>query len=209
MACMDTTTADFWIDPSCPWSVMTAAWLSEVQRERGIDVRWHAMSLAVLNEGNEIPEEWAQFTADSWGPVRVLAGADERFEPDTVRALVLALGRRLHADGRRDVDAVIRESVEEAGLPAELAELAWGTDMDEVVRLSHKRAMALGGNDVGSPILAVPGADGDVVGFYGPIVSRRLEGEVAARLWDAYVTMATTPGCFELKRTRDEEVQFA
>ena len=84
MAIMETTTADFWIDPSCPWSVMTASWLAEVQRERGIDVRWHAMSLALLNEGNEIPEEWAQFTADSWGPVRVLAAADERFEPDRV-----------------------------------------------------------------------------------------------------------------------------
>lgn len=209
MACMDTTTADFWIDPSCPWSVMTASWLAEVQHERGIDVRWHAMSLAVLNEGNEIPEEWAQFTADSWGPVRVLAAADERFEPAAVRALVLALGRRLHADGRRDVDAVIRESVEESGLPAEVAELAWVPDMDEVVRLSHKRAMALGGNDVGSPILAVPGPDGDLVGFYGPIVSRPLEGPAAARLWDAYLTMATTPGFFELKRTRDEDPQFA
>lgn len=209
MAIVDTTTADFWIDPSCPWSVMTASWLAEVQRERGVGVRWHAMSLAVLNEGNEIPAEWAQFTADSWGPVRVLAAADERFEPDQVRGLMLALGRRLHADGRRDVDAVIREGVAEAGLPAELAELAWVTDMDEAVRLSHKRAMALGGSDVGSPILAVPGVQGDQVGFYGPIISRPLDGDAATRLWDAYLTMATTPGFFELKRTRDEELQFA
>lgn len=148
-------------------------------------------------------------TADSWGPVRVLAAADERFEPDQVRGLVLALGRRLHADGRRDVDAVIREGVAEAGLPAALAELAWVTDMDEAVRLSHKRAMALGGDDVGSPILAVPGAQGDQVGFYGPIISRPLDGDAATRLWDAYLTMATTPGFFELKRTRDEELQFA
>ena len=82
--------------------------------------------------------------------------------------------------------------------------------MDEVLRLSHKRAMALGGNDVGSPILAVAGAEGDQVGFYGPIVSRPLEGDAAAaRLWDAYLTMATTPGFFELKRTRDEDPQFA
>ena len=206
---MAMTTADFWIDPSCPWSVMTASWLAEVRAERGIDVRWHAMSLAILNEGNEIPEEWAQFTADSWGPVRVLAAADERFAPDQVLGLVLAMGRRIHADGRRDVDAVIRESVEEAGLPADLVEVAWVTDMDEVVRLSHKRAMALGGNDVGSPILAVPGPDGDLVGFYGPIISRPLAGDAAVRLWDAYLTMATTPGFFELKRTRDEELQFA
>jgi hypothetical protein len=208
MAIMDTTTADFWIDPSCPWSVMTASWLAEVQKERDVDVRWHAMSLAVLNEGNAIPEEWAKFTADSWGPVRVVAAADERFEPDRVRALILALGRRLHAESRRDVDAVIRESVGEAGLPTELAELAWVTDMDEAVRLSHKRAVALGGSDVGSPILSVPGPEGDQVGFYGPIISRPLGAEEAARLWDAYLTLATTPGFFELKRTRDEELQF-
>ena len=209
MRVMATTTADFWIDPSCPWSVMTAAWLAEVQKERGIDVRWHAMSLAVLNEGNEIPEEWAQFTADSWGPVRVLAAADARYEPDEVRSLVLAMGRRLHADSRRDVDAVIRESVDEAGLPSKLADLAWVPDVDEDVRLSHKQAIALGGDDVGSPILAVPGRDGDLIGFYGPIVSRPLHGDDAARLWDAYLLMAQTPGFFELKRTRDEDLQFA
>ena len=55
----------------------------------------------------------------------------------------------------------------------------------------------------------MPGPDGDQVGFYGPIISRPLDGDAAVRLWDAYVTMATTPGFFELKRTRDEELQFA
>jgi protein-disulfide isomerase-like protein with CxxC motif len=201
-------TADFWIDPSCPWSWVTAQWLLEVQQQRPVEVRWHPMSLAVLNEGDETPEEWRQFVDDSWGPVRVLEAASQRVGNDAVRALVQAIGRRLHVDGRRDVRTVVQESVAECGLPEQLVDLAWAPELDEDVRLSHKEAMALGGSDVGSPILAVPGPDGERVGFYGPVVSRVPRGEEAARLWDGFLLMAGTAGFFELKRTRDEDPVF-
>ena len=72
------------------------------------------------------------------------------------------------------------------------------------MRLSHKQAMALGGPDVGSPILGFAGPDGPV-GFYGPIMSRVPVGAEAVRVFEATRTLATTAGFFELKRTRDEE----
>ena len=205
---MRSTSVDFWLDPLCPWSWLTAEWLREVQEQTGLEVRWGVMSLAVLNEAAEIPEEWRPFLEGSWAAVRALESARQAGGNDGFVAFLDAVGRRYHVEGRRDLDAIIPEAVAEAGLPDALAASAWTPDRDEDVRLAHKQAMALGGPDVGSPILAFEGPEG-TVGFYGPIVSRVPRGEDAVRLFEATETLATTPGFFELKRTRDEEPWLA
>jgi len=205
---MRSTSVDFWLDPLCPWSWLTAEWLREVQAQTGLEVRWGVMSLAVLNEGTEIPEEWRPFLEGSWAAVRAIESARQVGGNDGFVGVLDGIGRRYHVEGRRDLDAIIAEAVAEAGLPASLAASAWTTDRDEDVRLAHKQAMALGGPDVGSPILAVEGPAG-TVGFYGPIISRVPRGEEAVRLFDATETLISTPGFFELKRSRDEEPWLA
>ena len=205
MVGMERTRVDFWLDPLCPWSWLTAEWLLEVQQEAPLDVTWGVMSLSVLNEGADLPPEWDEFRAQAWGPVRVLEAARQQAGQDAFVPLMRAIARRWHVEERRDLTAVLGEAVAECGLPESVASIAWADDLDEDVRLSHKRAMALGGDDVGSPILGFTRGDGEVVGFYGPIISRVPRGEEAVRLFEATRTLATTPGFFELKRTRDEE----
>jgi len=201
-------TADFWFDPLCPWAWMTSRWMLEVEGVRAVRVRWRVMSLAVLNEGRDLPEEYVELMSKAWGPVRVVIAAQQQVGDDVVLPLYTAMGNRIHLEGRTDYDAIIREALAEAGLPAALADVAMTTEVDDELRISHQSGISLVGQDVGTPVVAFPGPDGERVGIFGPVVTPAPKGEVAGRLWDGCVLVAGTPGFFELKRSRDEEPMF-
>lgn len=203
-----TTTADFWFDPMCPWAWMTSRWMLEVERVRDIQVRWHVMSLAVLNEGRDLPPEYMELMKTAWRPVRVVIAAQQSAGDEVVLPLYTAIGSRLHPGGRTDVDEVIQESLVEVGLPAELAAVGQGTSVDEALRASHQRGISLVGQDVGTPVIAVPGPTGEQIAFFGPVVTPAPKGEAAGKLWDGVVLVAATPGFYELKRTRDQSPIF-
>lgn len=200
--------ADFWFDPVCPWAWMTSRWMLEVEKVRPVTTRWHVMSLAVLNSGRDLPSDYADFLATAWGPVRVVTAARLAHGEDVVLPLYTALGTRIHPGGSRDYDTVIAEALDEVGLPPELAQAAASEEYDEELTRSHHEGMDAVGMDVGTPVIHVPGADGDVVAFFGPVVTPAPKGEAAGRLWDGTLLVAGTPGFFEIKRTRDQGPVF-
>jgi len=201
-------TADFWFDPMCPWAWMTSRWMLEVERVRDVRVRWNVMSLAVLNEGRDLPSEYVELMQLAWRPVRVLIAAQQSAGDDALLPLYTAMGSRFHLAGRQDVDAVIDEALAESGLPADLAAVGRTGDVDDALRASHLRGISLVGEDVGTPVIAVPGADGVRVAFFGPVVTPAPKGEAAGRLWDGTLLVAATPGFYEIKRTRSVGPQF-
>lgn len=196
------TTADFWFDPLCPWAWMTSRWMLEVERVRDVQVHWNVMSLAVLNEGRDLSPEYVDLMAAAWAPVRVIIAAQLEHGDSVVLPLYTAIGTRIHLQQRKDYEMVIAESLAEVGLPAELAGVGKTTKVDEQLRASHGRGITLVGEDVGTPVISVLGHGGDPVAFFGPVVTPAPKGEAAGRLWDGTLLVASTPGFYEIKRTR-------
>lgn len=207
--------AEMFFDPTCPWAWMTSRWMMEVAQVRDVDVTWSVMSLAVLNEGRDLPQGYRDLLDRAWLPVRTIMAAvatvpaDE--QNDLRKKLYDAMGQRIHLEDRNKDEESLRqicvESLAEVGLPAELIEQAQnapGDDVDVALRASHQRAMDLVGDEVGTPVVSF-----DDVAFFGPVVTPAPKGEAAGKLWDGCLLVAGTPGFYELKRTRNAGPDFS
>jgi 2-hydroxychromene-2-carboxylate isomerase len=199
------TPVDFWFDPTCPWAWMTSRWVLEVAKRRPLEIRWHIMSLTLLNEGRaDLDERWHRDLALRMEPVRVCAAAEHTYGPGVLRRLYTELGTRFHLEKAPKERATYEAALAASGLDRALADAAGSDAFDSAVRASHHDAIARVGTDVGTPVIAV----GDVA-FFGPVVTPAPRGAAAVKLWDGVLAVAETDGFFELKRTRNRNPIFA
>jgi 2-hydroxychromene-2-carboxylate isomerase len=191
-----TPAVSFHFDPVCPWTWNTSRWLVEVAGQRALPVTWRTFSLAIVNEGKEVPEQYRAPMAASRGALRVIEALRADGRNDDIGAFYTELGRRWHHDHEPVADETVVAALGAVGLDAYTKALdddSW----DDILRASLNEALDLAGPDIGSPVLRL-----DDRAMFGPIVSPPPQGEAAGALWDAVRAMIAADGVYEIKRGR-------
>jgi 2-hydroxychromene-2-carboxylate isomerase len=192
---------DLYVDPVCPYTWVVACWLREVAERRDLDLRYHVMSLLMLNEGRDLDEGYRRGLAGLSGPARVATAVVVHHGPDAFRTWHSAFGDQIFDHWRYPTPTEYRaasiEALTAAGLPATLADAADTTEYDEALRCSHEEGIMPVGPDAGTPVVHIGGT-----AFFGPVLNAIPRGDDALRLFDGVRLLARCRDFFELKRTR-------
>ena len=190
-----------WVDPVCPFCWMTSRWLVRVAALRDLRIELLPISLMVKNAST--PENpYPEAMVAGHGLLRVMEAVRAAGHADRLGDLYTEYGRRLHVRGEARVDAAA--ALVAVGLDPALAAAADDDARDAAIAAAMAEGLALVGDDVGTPIIAVehPRRPGVEVGLFGPVITELPDAEASLRLWDGFLAMVATDGFFELKRTR-------
>lgn len=193
-----TIPVDLWFDASCPWAWMTSRWMLEVEKVRDVKTTFHAMSLSVLNEGRDLPEDYQASMERAWLPARAAIAVEEQGGSDALSEFYTAIGTRIHIKQEGVSPETVRAALADCDLPVESIMAVAQTDqLDEKLRKSHHEGMDPVGDEVGTPVIHVNGK-----ALFGPVISPAPKGEEAGNLFDGFVKVTAYEGFFELKRSR-------
>lgn len=197
-------TVDFWFDPICPFAWITSRWILEVERVRDIEVKWHIMSLSVLNEGRDLDEGYRKLMDRAWLPARAATQVWERHGDEKLGEFYTAIGTRIHNEGEKDFEAAVAGALADLSLDAAILDAAKTDELDAKLRASHEEGISKVGDEVGTPVVAFNGT-----AFFGPVMTRIPRGEQAGKIFDAAVTLGGYEYFYELKRSRTTDPEFS
>lgn len=181
------TSIELYVDPICPFSWVASRWMLAAAGATGRSVAVRQMSLAVLNDGRDMPppqrarREWSRRVG------RVFAAATDQDGPDAFGDLYEILGALVHNDPGETADSAVKEALAATSFSSALVDALDDPLWDEAVRTAHQRSQDVLGGSGGSPITAVDGT-----GFFGPVLTALPARDAGIALLDAVVTAAST-----------------
>lgn len=186
-----------WLDPVCPFSWNTARWLNEAADRAGFGIEIRLMSLAVLNEGRDLPPTQRARMEDSRKIGRLMAAVSRHGGPAALLDAYFAFGQQ-YFDHSAPIDAglvaaVTRAAAADTVTAAVLDDCA----LDGVVRQSHEASQRAYGQTAGSPLITI----GEHTVF-GPVFSAPPEPDHTLRVFDAVTALIATPQFHQLERPR-------
>ena len=202
---------------------MTARWVvDEVMPERDLAIVWQPISLLEKNQPGPDSDYYAR-SKQTHDYLRVMEALRQSVENDTGETTVSRrngdgaiddpifryyweVGSRIHHDGELHFD--VADALSAIGQDPALASAADDPAWDAEIKQRMDVGLALAGQDIGTPLIALDDDNGERVALFGPVITRVPPGETALRLWDGLVAMATVPGFWEVKRTRTERPEF-
>ena len=187
---------------------MTARWVvDEVAPHRDLNLIWQPISLLFKNDP---PIDTPYYAGALRGhqALRIMEAirAEHGDGSPQVHDWYWQTATRIHHDGEREYS--FAEALESIGLDPALADATDDEGWDAEIRTRMDAGLELVGNDVGTPIIAFPCADGTKRGIFGPVITKVPDTEQSLKFWDAMEVFTTTDGFWELKRTRTERPEF-
>ena len=117
------------------------------------------------------------------------------------------LGRRIHHD-RDFMNFELTDVLRSINVNADHQVAFENPEFDEDIRSRMDKGISLAGDDIGTPIIGFEDEKGETFGIFGPVITRVPDKRQSLELWDSVVLLTTTPGFWELKRTRTEKPEF-
>ncbi|MGY5763730.1 mycothiol-dependent nitroreductase Rv2466c family protein [Brachybacterium sp. DNPG3] len=198
MASSAAAPVELFFDPICPWAWMTSRWLLSAAEVRDVEVTFSIMSLAALNEGRDLPEDYRRSMDAAWGPARLALAVEEAAGQEGLSAYYTGFGTAHHVGGSDDRRASAVSALEAAGLDAALIDAFDDASRDDELRARQQAVVGLVGDEVGTPVISF----GEGRAYFGPVISPAPKGEEAGALLDGLLAMSRVEGFFELKRSR-------
>ena len=199
------TSIEFYFDPTCPFSWITSRWLLQVSAERDINVTWRQFSLALKNDEltpKDGDNAYVVAHRASHRVHRVILAA-VRDHGASMIELYSEFGIRFHIMEREFDDEVILEVLAAKGLPASLLSFADDASLDADLQAEIDSAIDAAGKDIGVPTIVFTAADGERLGYFGPVLNALPDTMVESlAIWDGLEKLATVKSFYEIKRNR-------
>src|SRR5438477_3073108 len=173
--------------------------------ERPMDVDWKFICLRIVNEDRDHSKDRPGAERGQMRGMellRVAAAVRDEIGRQAMLPLYHAYAQIIHVEGDRerlDDSAAIEAVLESLGHPVKLAQAAYSTEHDAVLRTETQEALDRCGGNIGTPVLSFSPPDGP--SFFGPVINKAPKGAEALELWDAVWMLGNNSHFSELKRS--------